>query len=308
MACRRRRRHYLSLGSGVVSGTFSVDLWDGGRVPHADRSVRRLPARDRAALRNAAGGLGRSNSRRSLGLRAGAAGSRDRCRQRQPAADALLVRCYEPLLGRSSARHDLGLSLDHKPAHLFRAALEGIAFEQAVATAAMEVRIGRHSQAMTVAGGGTNSTLMLRIMAVGARSAVARSRPSTKLPPWARRCSPQLLSAGIPASKRRPAWRWLTSPTRRIDPDRGLGQYLWCSARRSTVTSTQPRRIEPLDPDGAGLGQQPAGRALVRDQHRDIECGERRAHDRYFFASARGEHDVADFRKMLERERHRRGG
>ena len=32
----------------------------------------------------------------------------------------------------------LGLSLDHKPAHLFRATLEGIAFEQAVATEAME--------------------------------------------------------------------------------------------------------------------------------------------------------------------------
>jgi xylulokinase len=59
----------------------------------------------------------------------------------------------------------VGLSLDHKPAHLFRAVLEGIGFEQAIATEAMETSIGHKSPSMIAAGGGTNSRLLMQIMA-----------------------------------------------------------------------------------------------------------------------------------------------
>ncbi|TIU03270.1 MAG: xylulose kinase, partial [Mesorhizobium sp.] len=59
----------------------------------------------------------------------------------------------------------VGLSLDHEPKHLFRAVLEGIAFEQAIASEAMETQAGGKPAAMIAAGGGTNSALLMRIMA-----------------------------------------------------------------------------------------------------------------------------------------------
>ena len=60
----------------------------------------------------------------------------------------------------------VGLSLDHAPAHLFRAVLEGIAFEQAIATRG-DGRAGSAAgrTPMIAAGGGTNSQLLMQIMA-----------------------------------------------------------------------------------------------------------------------------------------------
>ncbi|TIR90427.1 MAG: xylulose kinase, partial [Mesorhizobium sp.] len=58
----------------------------------------------------------------------------------------------------------VGLSLDHEPKHLFRAVLEGIALEQAIATEAMEEQTGK-ADAMIAAGGGTNCALLMEIMA-----------------------------------------------------------------------------------------------------------------------------------------------
>jgi xylulokinase len=43
--------------------------------------------------------------------------------------------------------------------------LEGIAFEQDIATAAMESALGRRDDRMIAAGGGTNSLLLMQIMA-----------------------------------------------------------------------------------------------------------------------------------------------
>ena len=59
----------------------------------------------------------------------------------------------------------LGLSLDHKPAHLFRAVLEGIALEQAIATDALEKVVGHRAKTMTAAGGGIKSKLLMQILA-----------------------------------------------------------------------------------------------------------------------------------------------
>lgn len=59
----------------------------------------------------------------------------------------------------------LGLSLSHEPKHLFRAALEGIALEQALATDAMEGAIGKRATTLIASGGGTNSKLLMTILA-----------------------------------------------------------------------------------------------------------------------------------------------
>jgi len=59
----------------------------------------------------------------------------------------------------------VGLSLNHEPRHLFRATLEGIGFEQAIASEAMEAESGGAPAEMIAAGGGTNSALLMRIMA-----------------------------------------------------------------------------------------------------------------------------------------------
>ncbi len=59
----------------------------------------------------------------------------------------------------------LGLSLSHEPKHIFRAAIEGIALEQALATDAMETAIGQRATMLIASGGGTNSKLLMTILA-----------------------------------------------------------------------------------------------------------------------------------------------
>ena len=85
-------------------------------------------------------------------------------------SDGLLVMPYwagvmSPYWDGAARGAIVGLSLDHEPKHLFRAVLEGIAFEQAVASEAMEARAGGKPGAMIAAGGGTNSALLMQIMA-----------------------------------------------------------------------------------------------------------------------------------------------
>jgi xylulokinase len=87
-----------------------------------------------------------------------------------PGSDGLLVLPYwagvmNPYWDEAARGAILGLSLDHGPAHLLRAVLEGISFEQAIATKAMEDAVGSEVALMTVAGGGTNSRLLLQILA-----------------------------------------------------------------------------------------------------------------------------------------------
>jgi xylulokinase len=157
---------YLSLGSGVVSGVYSTRYHssDAFRTLVApagsgfmletvlrsgmqlvDWIVRTTGSASAASVENAATGI--------------AAG-----------ADGLLVMPYwagvmSPYWDGAARGAIVGLSLDHGPAHLFRAVLEGIAFEQAIATQAMEEAVGCGQTPMTAAGGGTNSQLLLQIMA-----------------------------------------------------------------------------------------------------------------------------------------------
>lgn len=69
----------------------------------------------------------------------------------------------------------LGFGLNHGPAHLFRAVLEGIAMEQAVATAALEASVGRRAERFIVAGGGVKSRLLMSIMAATLQRPLAPS-------------------------------------------------------------------------------------------------------------------------------------
>ncbi|BCH18453.1 xylulokinase [Mesorhizobium sp. L-2-11] len=164
-------KSYLSLGSGVVSGCYSHGLTtsDAFRtlvsptgsgfmletvlrsgMQLVDWIVRTTGSPSAAVLEKAAADI--------------AAGS-----------EGLLVMPYwagvmSPYWDGAARGVIVGLSLDHEPKHLFRAVLEGIAFEQAIASEAMETKAaetqaGGKPAAMIAAGGGTNCALLMRIMA-----------------------------------------------------------------------------------------------------------------------------------------------
>ncbi|TIL77018.1 MAG: xylulose kinase, partial [Mesorhizobium sp.] len=158
-------KSYLSLGSGVVSGNYA------GAVATSD------------AFRTLVSPTGSGFMLETV-LRSGmqlvdwivrttgapSAAILEKAAMEVPAgSDGLLVMPYwagvmSPYWDGAARGAIVGLSLDHEPRHLFRAVLEGIAFEQAIATAAMEERTGK-AEAMIAAGGGANSTLLMRIMA-----------------------------------------------------------------------------------------------------------------------------------------------
>lgn len=69
----------------------------------------------------------------------------------------------------------IGLSLSHEPKHLFRAALEAIAFEQSLASDAMEEAIGQKASTLIASGGGVNSRLLMTILASVLQRPVAAS-------------------------------------------------------------------------------------------------------------------------------------
>jgi xylulokinase len=157
---------YLSLGSGVVSGTYSARY-------HASDAFRTLVA-------PSGGGFMLETVLRS-GMQlvdwvvrttgSASAAVLEKAAAHIPAGSGgLLVMPYwagvmSPYWDGAARGAMVGLSLDHQPAHLFRATLEGIAFEQAIATEAMEQGVGRKAAPMIAAGGGTNSRLLLEIMA-----------------------------------------------------------------------------------------------------------------------------------------------
>ncbi|WP_341487615.1 FGGY family carbohydrate kinase [Pararhizobium sp. A13] len=157
---------YLSLGSGVVSGMFSnryvtSDAYRTLTAPIpssfmletvlrsgmqlADWTVRTLNAGSAAELEVLAKTLA-------------------------PGAEGMMVLPYwagvmNPYWDETARGVIIGAALHHKPAHIFRATLEGIAFEQAIATAAMEESCGVRATGFMTAGGGTNCRLLLDIMA-----------------------------------------------------------------------------------------------------------------------------------------------
>ncbi|MER9793024.1 FGGY-family carbohydrate kinase, partial [Mesorhizobium sp. M0213] len=213
-------KSYLSLGSGVVSGCYSgrVKTSDAFRtlvsptgsgfmletvlrsgMQLVDWIVRTTGSPSAAALEKAA-----------LDVAAG--------------SDGLLIMPYwagvmSPYWDGAARGAIVGLSLDHRPEHLFRAVLEGIAFEQAVATEAMEARAGGPA-AMIAAGGGTNCALLMQIMA----SVLERPLSVSPVNEAAALGAAMLAAAAIGwfASPEAAAEVMAAAPTRHVDPVDGL--------------------------------------------------------------------------------------
>ncbi|MDX8479927.1 FGGY family carbohydrate kinase [Mesorhizobium sp. VK24D] len=158
-------KSYLSLGSGVVSGNYSatVTTSDAFRTlvsPTGSGFMLETVLRSGMQLVD---WIVRTTGSSS------AAGLEKAAKDVAPGSDGLLVMPYwagvmSPYWDGAARGAIIGLSLDHEPKHLFRAVLEGIALEQSIATDAMEEQTGK-AGAMIAAGGGTNSTLLMQIMA-----------------------------------------------------------------------------------------------------------------------------------------------
>jgi xylulokinase len=159
-------RAYLSVGSGVVGGTYAsaLNTSDAFRTLVAPTGKGfMLETVLRSGMQLVDWIVRTTGSESAAALERPAAAIR-------PGSDGLLVLPYwsgvmSPYWDEAARGAIVGLSLDHTPAHLFRAILEGIAFEQAIATAAMEGAIGTKLSPVTAAGGGTNSALLMEIMA-----------------------------------------------------------------------------------------------------------------------------------------------
>ncbi|TIP25704.1 MAG: xylulose kinase [Mesorhizobium sp.] len=214
-------KNYLSLGSGIVSGCYShgITTSDAFRtlvsptgsgfmletvlrsgMQLVDWIVRTTGSPSAAALEKAAAEI--------------AAGS-----------EGLLVLPYwagvmSPYWDGAARGAIVGLSLDHEPKHLFRAVLEGIAFEQAIASEAMETQASGKPAAMIAAGGGTNCALLMRIMAT------VLERPLSVSPVnEAAALGAAMLAAsaiGWFASPETAAEAMAAPPTRHVDPIDGL--------------------------------------------------------------------------------------
>ncbi len=158
-------RGYLSLGSGVVSGTNTGTYVtsDAFRTLTGPSGGYMLETVLRSGMQLVDWVVRTTGSSSVVALEAQSAKLR-------PGADNLLLMPYwsgvmSPYWDEAARGAILGLSLDHTQAHLHRAALEGIGYEQAIATEAMEGALGSRIDGFTVAGGGTQSPLLLEIMA-----------------------------------------------------------------------------------------------------------------------------------------------
>jgi xylulokinase len=165
----REDQLYLNLGTAIVGGALSAEYRTG-------RAYRTLFAAQGGYLleMDLKGGtlsldwlvhqvLGRPREHRAAGL----ADLEREARAVPPGADGLLFVPY--LAGVMNPHWDddlggalLGLRVDHSPAHLYRAILEGLALEQRVATDALVAEIGPRAE-IRVTGGGSRADLALQI-------------------------------------------------------------------------------------------------------------------------------------------------
>ena len=160
------RSGYLSFGSGVVTGLYgetyrTADAYRTLTSPTGrgfmfetvlrsgmqlvDWTVRTVKATDIEALQTQACAL-------------------------SPGSGGLMVLPYwagvmNPYWDEAARGVILGLSLDHTPAHLFRAALEGIAYEQKVTTDLLEASVGHRAERFVACGGGVKSPLLTAMTA-----------------------------------------------------------------------------------------------------------------------------------------------
>ncbi|MDQ0474464.1 xylulokinase [Labrys wisconsinensis] len=163
---------YLSLGSGVVTGLFGRDY----RTADAHRTLASPTGRGfmfETVLRSGMQ-LVEWTVRTLRPPAAGAASDLEALQAAAlavpPGSGGLMVLPYwagvmNPYWDEAARGVVLGLTLDHTPAHLFRAALEGIAYEQHVTTHLLEASVGRRPERFIACGGGTKSPLLMAVMA-----------------------------------------------------------------------------------------------------------------------------------------------
>jgi len=225
---------YLSLGSGVVGGTYAA----GYRSSDAFRTLI-SPAGSGFMLETVLrSGMQLVDWIVRVTGSASAAELEKAAAAIEPGSGGLLAMPYwsgvmSPYWDEAARGAIVGLSLDHGRAHLFRAVLEGIAFEQAVATDAMEAALGRKLAAVTAAGGGTNSALLMQIMA----SVLERSLA----------VSPVNEAAALGAAVLAAA---------------GIGWFPSAAAASGAMTAPPSRAVEPVDALVADYG---ARKGIYRD-------------------------------------------
>ncbi|WP_192256144.1 xylulokinase [Mesorhizobium caraganae] len=214
-------KSYLSLGSGVVSGCYSgaVTTSDAFRTlvsPTGSGFMLETVLRSGMQLvdwivRTTGASSAAELEKLAVDVAAG--------------SDGLLVMPYwagvmSPYWDGAARGAVVGLSLNHEPRHLFRATLEGIAFEQAIASEAMEGESGGKPTEMIAAGGGTNSGLLMQIMA----SVLERPLLVSPVNEAAALGAAMLAASAIGwfASPEDAAKAMAAAPARRVDPDMAL--------------------------------------------------------------------------------------
>ncbi len=166
---------YLSIGSGIVTGMLS----DSYRI---DRAFRTLASSIgdgfmlETVIRSGMQFVDWVVNTTGQSIEA----LEDAALEIDPGSDGLLAVPYfagvmNPYWDPAARGTFTGLSLAHTSGHLFRAVLEGLALEQAVATEAMEKSVGRRAQRFVACGGGLKSRILPKVMAATLKRPIAAS-------------------------------------------------------------------------------------------------------------------------------------
>lgn len=231
-------RAYLNLGSGIVSGTHSpqysfshayrtmtsvlagayvLETFMGGGTLNVAWFVEQVgpgPVDGSAQVTGAVAGGQRGDLRPEQRLEQAAATVR-------PGADGLLCLPYwtgalTPYWDSAARGVFLGLTGTHTRAHLYRALLEGIAYEQRLHLEGSEAALAEPITELTVLGGGSASALWCQIIAdvIGLPVAVAAEGEATSLGAGMLGAAAVGLHADVPA-----AAAAMHAIARRYDPD-----------------------------------------------------------------------------------------
>lgn len=177
-------RAYLNLGTAIVSGVLSTDY----RTSDAFRTMYGAAAGSYFLETDLKGGTF-TLSWLAEGLLGAADVSQKLAELEREAvaipagAEGLLLVPYwngvmNPYWDDDASGMIVGLTGRHGPAHLHRAVLEGIAFEQRLHTAAVEAALETSIDEMVVMGGGSKSALWCQILADVLQKRVVRARSS----------------------------------------------------------------------------------------------------------------------------------
>ncbi len=232
----------FSLGSGVVSGMYSscfrsTDAFRTLIAPSGKGYLLETVLRSGMQLvewvvRTTGSPSAPELERQAFGVQAG--------------SDGLLLLPYfagvmSPFWDDTARGAMLGLSLSHEPRHIFRAAMEGIALEQALASDAMESAVGQRATTLIASGGGTNSKLLMTILA----SVLQRPIAISPVKEAAALGAAMLAATGVGwfADAHKASASMCAATVDSVEPDRRLiGPY----ARLNSIYRDYYRTIQPI--------------------------------------------------------------